>query len=308
MRGAPRRGAPLTTHLGLLQLHRLSISPVNLRLMNSNLISPEPALLTHKLSLGYGSHSIVGNLNLAIAAGRITALVGPNGCGKSTLLKGLARLLKPWSGTVYLDGVAIAKHSTKDIAKRLGMLPQSPVAPEGLTVRELVAQGRYPHQGWFQQWSREDEQFTEQALAITGITELGDRPLDSLSGGQRQRAWIAMALAQNTDILLLDEPTTFLDLAHQIEILDLLYDLNQTQGRTIVMVLHDLNQACRYADDLVVMRQGQIYTQGSPDVVMTETMVSEVFGIASQIVSDPMTGTPMCVPVSRRSRASISRK
>ncbi|NJO52907.1 MAG: ABC transporter ATP-binding protein [Leptolyngbyaceae cyanobacterium RM2_2_4] len=276
--------------------------------MNSNLISPEPALLTHNLSLGYGSHSIVGNLNLAISAGRITALVGPNGCGKSTLLKGLARLLKPLSGTVYLDGVAIAKRSTKDIAKRLGMLPQSPVAPEGLTVRELVAQGRYPHQSWFQQWSREDEQFTEQALAITGITELGARLLDSLSGGQRQRAWIAMALAQNTDVLLLDEPTTFLDLAHQIEILDLLYDLNQTQGRTIIMVLHDLNQACRYADDLVVMRRGQIYTQGSPDGVMTETMVSEVFGIASQIVSDPTTGTPMCVPVSRRSRASISRK
>jgi iron complex transport system ATP-binding protein len=284
--------------------------------MNSNLISVEPALSTRKLSLTYDRTLIVNNLNLAISAGKITTLVGPNGCGKSTLLKGLARLLKPQSGMVYLDGMAIskrypqgvAKHSTKEIAKRLGMLPQSPVAPEGLTVRELVAQGRYPHQSWLQQWSREDEQFTEQALAITGIAELGDRPLDSLSGGQRQRAWIAMALAQNTEILLLDEPTTFLDLAHQIEVLDLLYDLNQTQGRTIVMVLHDLNQACRYADDLVVMRQGHIYAQGTPNLVMTETMVAEVFGIESRIVPDPLTGTPMCVPVSRRSRASNGRK
>ncbi|MBD2000540.1 ABC transporter ATP-binding protein [Leptolyngbya sp. FACHB-541] len=283
--------------------------------MNSNL-SLEPALSARKLSLAYDRTLIVNHLNLAISAGKITALVGPNGCGKSTLLKGLARLLKPQSGTVYLDGVAIskgypqgvAKHSTKEIAKQLGMLPQSPVAPEGLTVRELVAQGRYPHQSWLQQWSREDEQCTEQALAITGIAELSDRPLDSLSGGQRQRAWIAMALAQNTEILLLDEPTTFLDLAHQIEVLDLLYDLNQTQGRTIVMVLHDLNQACRYADELIVMRQGHLYAQGAPNLVMTETMVAEVFGIESQIVPDPMTGTPMCVPVSRKSRASMSRK
>jgi iron complex transport system ATP-binding protein len=276
--------------------------------MNSNLISVEPALSTRKLSLAYDRTLIVNNLNLAISTGKITALVGPNGCGKSTLLKGLARLLKPQSGMVYLDGMAIAKHSTKEVAKRLGMLPQSPVAPEGLSVRELVAQGRYPHQSWLQQWSREDEQFTEQALAITGIAELGDRPLDSLSGGQRQRAWIAMALAQNTEILLLDEPTTFLDLAHQIEVLDLLYDLNQTQGRTIVMVLHDLNQACRYADDLIVMRQGHIYAQGTPSLVMTETMVAEVFGIESRIVPDPLTGTPMCVPVSRRSRAASGRK
>jgi iron complex transport system ATP-binding protein len=276
--------------------------------MNSNLISVEPALSTRKLSLAYDRALIVNNLNLAISTGKITALVGPNGCGKSTLLKGLARLLKPQSGMVYLDGMAIAKHSTKEVAKRLGMLPQSPVAPEGLSVRELVAQGRYPHQSWLQQWSREDEQFTEQALAVTGIAELGDRPLDSLSGGQRQRAWIAMALAQNTEILLLDEPTTFLDLAHQIEVLDLLYDLNQTQGRTIVMVLHDLNQACRYADDLIVMRQGHIYAQGTPNLVMTETMVAEVFGIESRIVPDPLTGTPMCVPVSRRSRTSSSRK
>lgn len=262
------------------------------------------ALTTRKLTLAYDRATIIQNLNVEISAHQITALVGPNGCGKSTLLKGLARLLKPQSGMVYLDGAEIAKLSTKAVAKRLGLLPQSPTTPEGLTVRELVAQGRYPHQSWFQQWSKDDEQFTEQALAMTDMTELGDRSLDSLSGGQRQRAWIAMILAQNTEILLLDEPTTFLDLAHQIEVLDLLYDLNQTQGRTIVMVLHDLNQACCYADYLVVMRQGHIYAQGTPTAVMTEAMVLEVFGIESRIMPNPLTGTPMCVPVSRRSRAS----
>jgi iron complex transport system ATP-binding protein len=262
----------------------------------------ETTLTTHNLTLAYDRTTIIQNLSVDIPTHQITALVGANGCGKSTLLKGLARLLKPQNGMVYLDGVAIAKHSTKDIAKQLGLLPQSPTAPEGLTVRELVAQGRYPHQSWFQQWSEADQQFVEQALTITDMTEMGDRPLDSLSGGQRQRAWIAMALAQNTEILLLDEPTTFLDLAHQIEVLDLLYDLNQTQGRTIVMVLHDLNQACRYADYLVAMRQGNIYAQGNPAEVMTEGLVRDVFGLESRIVRDPVAGTPMCIPIGRRSR------
>jgi len=268
--------------------------------------STESVLTTRKLSLAYADTTIIEALDLAIPAGKITALVGPNGCGKSTLLKGLARLVKPKSGVVYLDSASIFKLSTKEVAKRLGMLPQGPVAPEGLTVRELVAQGRYPHQGWLQQWSQDDERFTEQALAITSMAELADRPLDSLSGGQRQRAWIAMTLAQNTDILLLDEPTTFLDLAHQIEVLDLLYELNQTQNRTIVMVLHDLNQACRYADYLVAMRQGHIYAQGIPTEVMTETMVREVFGLESRIVTDPVAETPMCVPIGRRSREARS--
>lgn len=263
----------------------------------------ETALSTRKLTLAYDRTTIIRDLHVEIPAQQITALVGANGCGKSTLLKGLARLLKPQSGMVYLDGTAIFKLSTKAVAKQLGLLPQSPIAPEGLTVRELVAQGRYPHQSWLQQWSKEDEQFTEQALAITGMAELSDRPLDSLSGGQRQRAWIAMALAQNTEILLLDEPTTFLDLAHQIEVLDLLYDLNQLQGRTIVMVLHDLNQACRYADYLVVMRQGHIYAQGSPKQVMTEEMVQQVFGLDCRIIADPVVGTPMCVPMARRIQA-----
>jgi iron complex transport system ATP-binding protein len=240
------------------------------------------------------------NLDLAIPAGKITTLVGPNGCGKSTLLRGLARLLTPRAGSVYLDGADIFKLSTKAVAKRLGILPQGPVAPEGLTVRDLVAQGRYPYQNWLQQWSKEDERLVEQALATTGMTALADRPLDTLSGGQRQRAWIAMALAQDTEILLLDEPTTFLDLAHQVEVLDLLYELNQTEGRTIVMVLHDLNQACRYADYLVAVSEGQVWAEGLPAQVMTEAMVREVFGLECRIVTDPVAGTPMCVPLGRK--------
>ena len=262
---------------------------------------PQYALTTRKLTLAYNNgQPIVLNLDLAIPAGQITAIVGPNGCGKSTLLRSLARLLKPVVGTVYLDGASIFKMSTKQVAKQLGILPQSPVAPEGLTVRELVAQGRYPYQGWFQQWSKEDEEITERAIATTGLTEFADRPVDHLSGGQRQRAWIAMVLAQDTDILLLDEPTTFLDLAHQIDILDLLYELNRSQGRTIVMVLHDLNQACRYGDRLIALRNGEIQVQGDPDRVMTEGMMRLVFDLECRIVKDPVAGTPMCVPIGRK--------
>ncbi|MEM0979166.1 MAG: ABC transporter ATP-binding protein [Cyanobacteria bacterium P01_H01_bin.58] len=257
-------------------------------------------LTTRKLTLGYDQALIVEQLDLAIPTGQITALVGPNGCGKSTLLKGLGRLLKPQQGVVYLNGQSIAQQPTKAIARQLGLLPQSPVAPEGLTVRELAAQGRYPYQTWLQQWSDADEQAVEQALATTEMTEFGDRPLDTLSGGQRQRAWIAMTLAQQTDILLLDEPTTFLDLAHQIEVLDLLHDLNQTQGRTIVMVLHELNQACRYGDHLIAMKDGQVYAQGQPHQIMTEALVQEVFGLDCRIISDPVAGTPLCIPIGRK--------
>jgi iron complex transport system ATP-binding protein len=257
-------------------------------------------LSTRRLCLAYDGVPIITDLDLAIPAGKITTLVGPNGCGKSTLLRGLARLLKPRAGKVYLDSADIFTLSTKAVAKRLGILPQGPVAPEGLTVRDLVAMGRYPYQNWLQQWSKEDELLVEQALVTTGMNHLADRGLDTLSGGQRQRAWIAMALAQDTEILLLDEPTTFLDLAHQVEILDLLYELNQSKRRTIVMVLHDLNQACRYADYLVAVRQGQVYAQGVPMQVITEAMVREVFGLECHIMQDPMTGTPMCVPVSRK--------
>lgn len=258
------------------------------------------ALNTRKLTLAYDGTVIINDLDLAIPAGKITALVGPNGCGKSTLLKGLGRLLKPQSGVVYLDGASIAKLPTKRIAQQMGLLPQGPVAPEGLTVRDLVAQGRYPYQSWLQQWSLEDEQQVEAALAITELEALATRPIDSLSGGQRQRAWIAMTLAQNTKTLLLDEPTTFLDLAHQIEVLDLLYDLNQKEGRTIVMVLHELNQACRYGDHLIAMQSGQVYAQGHPQRVMTEDLVREVFGLDCRVVSDPVAGTPLCIPIGRK--------
>ena len=254
------------------------------------------------LALAYDNTLIINALNLTIPTGKITALVGPNGCGKSTLLRGLARLLSPKRGHVYLDGKAIHTMPTKELAKQIGILPQSPVAPEGLTVRELVAQGRYPHQSWFQQWSKLDEEITWEAMKITNIDGFADRPLDTLSGGQRQRAWIAMALAQETEILLLDEPTTFLDLAYQIEVLDLLHELNES-GRTIIMVLHELNHACRYAHNLIAMREGQICVQGDPHQVMTAAMVAEVFRINAHIVPDPVTGTPMCIPVGRTKAA-----
>ncbi len=262
-------------------------------------------LYAEDLALAYDSTLIINGLHLSIPIGQMTALVGPNGCGKSTLLRGLARLLPPKQGHVYLDGKAIHTMPTKELAKQIGILPQSPNAPEGLTVRELVAQGRYPHQSWFQQWSPRDEKITEEAMATTNIGDFADRPLDTLSGGQRQRAWIAMALAQETEILLLDEPTTFLDLSYQIEVLDLLHDLNET-GRTIIMVLHDLNQACRYAHHLVAMRDGQICVQGAPQQVMTAAMLADVFRVNAHIVPDPVTQTPMCIPVGRTKTARFS--
>ena len=254
-------------------------------------------LQTEKLVLGYDKTLVIQELNLAIPTGQITVLVGGNGCGKSTLLRGMARLLKPRSGVVYLDGEDINKLPTKEVARNLAMLPQNPLAPEGLTVQDLVAQGRYPYQSWWQQWSKEDEEKVEAALEITKMVELRSRNLDTLSGGQRQRAWIAMTLAQDTDIILLDEPTTFLDLAYQMEILDLLWELHQSQGRTIVMVLHDLNQACRYGDYLVAIKAGEVYGEGKPDEVMTEGMVEEVFGMKSKIIIDPVAGTPLCIPI-----------
>ena len=261
------------------------------------------SLQAAELSLSYENRTIIDGLDLTIPPGRITALVGPNGCGKSTLLRGLSRLLKPRSGAVYLDGKAIVRLNAKEVAKQIGILPQAPTAPEGMTVYELVAQGRYPHQGWFEQWSDTDAQVIVEALTVTNLSDLADRPLDTLSGGQRQRAWIAMALAQDTEILLLDEPTTYLDMAYQLEVLDLLHDLNE-QGRTIVMVLHDLNQACRYADHLIALREGCIVAQGAPVEVMTEEIVAQVFGLACQIALDPVTNTPLCVPIGRKHQHS----
>jgi iron complex transport system ATP-binding protein len=257
------------------------------------------------LSLSYdGGAVIVHQLSLSLKLGKITALVGANGCGKSTLLRGLSRLLKPVQGSVYLDGRSIHAMSAKELAKELGILPQTPTAPEGLTVHELVAQGRYPHQNWFRQWSREDEKIVEAALVKTNLTMFADRPVDTLSGGQRQRAWIAMALAQQTDILLLDEPTTYLDLAYQMDVLDLLDELN-AEGRTIIMVLHDLNQAARYADTVVALRGGQIVAHGSPEAVMTAENILQVFGLEAEVITDPVTGTPMCVPIGRRGQRRL---
>ncbi|AFY93662.1 ABC transporter ATP-binding protein [Chamaesiphon minutus] len=254
-------------------------------------------LVAQDLSLAYQGNAIIHDLSLTIPAEKITVLVGSNGCGKSTLLKGLARLLKPTSGGVYLDGKSILAGSTKSVARQLGLLPQSPISPEGLTVKDLVSQGRYPYQDWRQQWSIQDRQIVREALEMTDLTALSDRPLDTLSGGQRQRAWIAMSLAQNTKILLLDEPTTFLDLAHQMEVLDLLYRLNQHQGRTIVMVLHDLDRACRYADYLVAIKAGRVFAAGTPAEIVTAELVEAVFNLKCQIYPDPIAGTPMCIPI-----------
>jgi iron complex transport system ATP-binding protein len=248
------------------------------------------------LTLAYDETIVVAGLTISIPKGQITALVGPNGSGKSTLLRGLARLLKPQRGVVLLEGTAIRAIATAELAKRLGILPQAPVAPEGLTVRELVAQGRYPHQSWFQQWRIEDETAVNRALAITGMGELAERPVDALSGGQRQRAWIAMTLAQETELLLLDEPTTFLDLAHQLEVLRLLERLNQEEGRTVVMVVHDLNHAARHAHHIIALHKGQIAAAGPPVEVINVEMLRLVFGVEADIVNDPRTGAPLCLP------------
>jgi iron complex transport system ATP-binding protein len=247
--------------------------------------------------LGYGERIVVEDLDLDVITGSVTAVIGPNGCGKSTLLRALGRLLKPSAGQVLLDGKRIDKLPTREVAKILGLLPQSPIAPEGLTVADLVARGRHPHQAWYRQWSSDDEEAVAQALEWTGIADLAERPVDELSGGQRQRAWISMVLAQGTDLLLLDEPTTFLDLAHQVDVLELVRRLHSEAGRTVVMVLHDLNFASRYADRLFAMREGQIVAAGEPADVITQELLAEVFGLDARVIPDPVTGTPLVVPV-----------
>jgi iron complex transport system ATP-binding protein len=254
------------------------------------------ALKTNSLTLSYGETPIIDNLDLTIPKGKITVFIGGNGCGKSTLLRSMARLLKPKSGSVLLDGDAIHKMSTKEVARQLAILPQGPEAPEGLTVLQLVKQGRYPYQNWLKQWSDEDEKKVQAALEATQMTSFAERQVDSLSGGQRQRAWIAMTLAQDTNTILLDEPTTYLDMTHQIEILDLLFELNEKEERTIVMVLHDLNLACRYAHNIVAVRNKTVYAQGIPEDIINCKLVQDVFQMECQVTSDPIFGTPLCIP------------
>ncbi|WP_454723919.1 ABC transporter ATP-binding protein [Delftia acidovorans] len=258
------------------------------------------------VTLRYGERTISQGLSLAIPDGSFTVIVGPNACGKSTLLRALSRLLVPVAGQVILDGRHISQFPAKEVARRLGLLPQSAVAPEGITVADLVARGRYPHQSFLRQWTDADEQAVAEAMQATDVAVLSDRLLDELSGGQRQRVWIAMVLAQQTPILLLDEPTTFLDIAHQIELMELLADLNDA-GRTVVAVLHDLNQACRYASHLIAMRDGRIAAQGAPGAIFTEQLVQEVFGLPAVIMADPVSGTPLVVPRGRRAVKAMER-
>ncbi|BCU81978.1 iron-dicitrate ABC transporter ATP-binding protein [Polycladomyces abyssicola] len=257
------------------------------------------------LSLAYGKKRIIEALNIDIPIGYITALIGRNGSGKSTLLKAMARLIQPHGGAVYINGQSIHAMPTREVSRRLAILPQHPQSPEGLTVEELVWHGRFPHQSVWGGKRKEDRQIVQWAMEMTGVSEWADRPLSSLSGGQRQRAWIAMALAQKTPLLLLDEPTTYLDLAYQIEVLDLLKRLNETEGITVVMVLHDINQAARYAHQLIALRDGKVVAQGTPSSVITPETLESVFGIQARVIADPVTGHPMCIPLSSASRKKM---
>lgn len=260
--------------------------------------TPEARLVATDLSGGYDRTAVLREIDVRIPTGSFTAIIGPNACGKSTLLRMLSRLLKPQSGSVQLDETDIREYSPKQFARRLGLLPQSPVAPDGITVADLIARGRHPHQNVLAQWSREDEAAVHRAMVDTGVSELAERHVDELSGGQRQRVWIAMALAQETPILLLDEPTTFLDITHQLEILELV-DRLRNDGRTIIAVLHDLNQAARYADHLIAMRDGSILAQGAPEDLITVETVEQVFGLVARVISDPDTGAPIVLPRAR---------
>ncbi|EIX1532071.1 iron-enterobactin ABC transporter ATP-binding protein [Cronobacter sakazakii] len=252
------------------------------------------------LTLGYSDFRVADGLNVAIPDGKFTAIIGPNGCGKSTLLRTLSRLMKPLGGQVRLDGEAIQHFATKEVARRIGLLAQNASAPGDITVAELVARGRYPHQPLFTRWRDEDERAVQKAMAATGVTALADQSVDTLSGGQRQRAWIAMVLAQETSILLLDEPTTWLDISHQIDLLELLCTLNREQGYTLAAVLHDLNQACRYANHLIALRDGKIIAEGAPSEIVDAALIEAIYGLRCMIIEDPVAGTPLVVPLGRR--------
>ncbi|WP_420024368.1 ABC transporter ATP-binding protein (plasmid) [Cereibacter azotoformans] len=260
-------------------------------------------LVARGIQAGYGERPVLRGLDLTVPPGRITAIVGANACGKSTLLRTMSRLLAPAAGQVLLDGKSVHRIPPRELARKMGLLPQAPLAPDGITVLDLVSRGRHPHQGMLSRWSAGDDEAVAAALEATGTADLAERAVDELSGGQRQRVWIAVALAQQTGLLLLDEPTTFLDIAHQIDVLDLLTDLNRAQGTTIVMVLHDLNLAARYADLLVALAGGQVHAAGPPDEVLTEAMVAAVFGLSCRTMADPITGRPMMLPIGRHGHA-----
>ncbi|CAM3159154.1 ABC transporter ATP-binding protein [Nocardioides dubius] len=257
------------------------------------------AIRAEGVSLGYRGRQVIEGLDLVIPAGKVTAIVGPNACGKSTLLRGIARLHPLDGGRVTVDGVDARSLSRRELARLIGVLPQSSIAPDGVRVAELVARGRFPHQGWFGRHTSDDDEVVMRSLAATGTAELAERRLEELSGGQRQRVWIAMVLAQQTRAVLLDEPTTYLDVTHQLELLDLLVDLNAEAGTTVVMVLHELNHAARYADHLVVMRDGAIVAEGAPSEVLTVESVQRAFGLDAQVIPDPVSGGPLVVPIGR---------
>jgi iron complex transport system ATP-binding protein len=262
-------------------------------------VTASHTLEVRDLRLAYGERVVVDSLDLLVPPGRVTAIVGANACGKSTLLRALARLLPPRTGHVLLDGNDVHRMPAKALARQLGLLPQSPIAPDGITVADLVSRGRHPHRGIFSRWTAEDDAAVAAALNATETADLAERPVDELSGGQRQRVWLAMALAQQTDLLLLDEPTTFLDVSHQIEVLDLLTDLNRSRGTTVVMVLHDLNLAARYADHLVALARGRLHAVGEPAEVLTAGTVRAVFGLESRVIVDPTSGKPLMLPIGR---------
>ncbi|WP_207836816.1 ABC transporter ATP-binding protein [Williamsia soli] len=256
-------------------------------------------LKADRVTIGYDKRVISESLSVDIPDGAFTVIVGPNACGKSTLLRALSRLLAPSSGSVLLDGKAISSYPAKEVARRLGLLPQSSIAPDGIRVADLVARGRYPHQKLIRQWSKDDEAAVVEAMVSTGVTELSGRLVDELSGGQRQRVWVAMVLAQQTPLMLLDEPTTFLDIAYQIDLLELCSELNKTKGRTLVAVLHDLNHACRYADHIIAMKDGAIVAEGRPADIITADLVHDVFGLPCRIIDDPESHTPLVIPLVR---------
>ncbi|MCM2477585.1 ABC transporter ATP-binding protein [Rhizobium sp. CG5] len=265
------------------------------------------SLSAHKISIGFGGTRVIADLSIEVPAGRFTAIVGANGSGKSTLLKMLSRVIRPERGEVLLDGRSIHTLPSRDVAKRLGLLPQSSMAPEGILVEDLVWRGRFPHQRFLRECSAEDAAAVQQALALTGISDLSGRRVDELSGGQRQRVWIAVVLAQETPLLLLDEPTTFLDIAHQVEVMELLSRLVRREGRTVIAVLHDLNQACRYADRVVALKGGTVFAEGPPLQIMSVALVEQVFGLSAVIIEDPVTGSPLIIPCPRREAGLAAR-